>query len=255
MKRSIPLLLLGLACQAASACGSAPAPTAPGAPAPQFPTPQPPSPIFSPHIRYTAFLAFGDSNTEGESTPLRHDPATPGVERGYPFKLQAMLAARYRAQEIAVYNGGLSGERPSSPAVVQRFVALVTQLRPEVVVLMHGVNDLNAQISIADAVAAMELLVGEARRRNLPTIVLTLPPQRPGAPLALAAARVQPFNQALTRMAADEGALVLDLHAIFPVELLAPDGLHITQAGNQLIAEAVFEKLRVLYELVLPERR
>jgi lysophospholipase L1-like esterase len=250
VRRALPWVAIGIACLTIGACGSPPSAPSPGPP--QFPTPQPPSPLLRPRLRYSAFLAFGDSLTEGESTPQSHNPATPGVARSYPFKLQALLSERYRAQTIAVFNGGRSGERPIEPTVLPRLVSLLDQLRPDVVLLMHGVNDLNGNVPVAEAVAAVRPLVAEARRRSLPTIVMTLPPQRPGGDKAFAVEQVAPFNQALAAMATAQGGIVLDVFAVFPVELLAPDGLHITQAGNQLIAQVVFEKLRSLYEVALP---
>ena len=242
------------ACLVGAACGSAP-PTVPSAPIqqpstppPDPPNPQPPAPIV-PQIRVTKFLIFGDSNTEGEATPLSHDPGTPGVERGFPFKLDALLKARYTNQTIAVFNGGRSGERATASDTLARLIGLVTTYRPDVLILMHGVNDLNSQVPIADVVGAVEGLVGEGRRRGIPVLLCTLPPQRPGGPKAFAPERIPRYNDALVRMAADEGAVVVDIHAQFPLELVAPDGLHITQEGNQLIAQILFDRLKALYEL------
>jgi lysophospholipase L1-like esterase len=262
VKRFITVSAIAVACLGA-ACGASPpaAPSPPGEPPvttppdPEPPNPPAPQPVI-PQIRYTKFMTFGDSNTEGESTPANHNPGTPGVERGYPFKLWALLTARYTDQTISVFNGGRSGERVTSSETLPRLEELLDELDPEVLIVMHGVNDLNTGISIDATVNAIEELLGEARRAGVQVLLCTIPPQREGGEKAFAADLIEPFNEALVKIAADEGAAVIDVFSAISVDLLAPDGLHLTQAGNQMIAETIFAKLKELYELPpAPESR
>lgn len=55
------------------------------------------------------FVAFGDSITEGTTSP---DPTTLllSLTESYPFKLQGLLSARYIDQTVTVLNRGKSGE-------------------------------------------------------------------------------------------------------------------------------------------------
>jgi lysophospholipase L1-like esterase len=240
---------------AAAGCGSSPpaAPSPPDEPPVTTPDPEPPNPPAPqpviPTIRYTTFLTFGDSNTEGESTPASHNPGTPGVERSYPFKLSTLLTARYANQTISVFNGGRSGERATASSTIARLEELLKEFRPDVLIVMHGVNDLNTGVSIDATVGAIEELLGEGRRHGVQMILCTIPPQREGAEKAFAADLIAPFNEALVKIAADEGAVVVDVYAAITPDLLAPDGLHLTQAGNQKIAETIFNKLKELYEV------
>ena len=254
LKRLVPIVATVAACLGGACRASPPAsPSPPDEPPITTPDPEPPNPPapqpIVPAIRFTKFMTFGDSNTEGESTPANHNPGTPGVERGYPFKLSALLAARYTNQTISVFNGGRSGERVTSPDTLPRLEELVDRFRPEVLIVMHGVNDLNTGVSIDAAVGAIEALLGDARRLGVQLILCTIPPQREGAEKASAADQIAPFNEALVKIAADEGAAVVDVYSAITPDLLAPDGLHLTQAGNQKIAETIFARLKELYEL------
>jgi lysophospholipase L1-like esterase len=257
LKRLLPVVVIA-ACLG-TACGGSPptAPTPPGEPPITTPDPEPPNPPapqpLVPEIRYTKFMTFGDSNTEGESTPANHNPGTPGVERGYPFKLSTLLTARYTSQTISVFNGGRSGERVTSSQTLPRLEELLEQFRPDVLIVMHGVNDLNTGVSIGATVGAIEELLGDARRHGVQLLLCTIPPQRPGAEKAFAAEQIAPFNEALVKIAADEGATVVDVYSALTLDLLAPDGLHLTQAGNQKIADTILAKIRELYEVPQPQ--
>ena len=128
-------LLLFLACAAVvSACGGTPT--------------GPTDPPRSPRISRTRFLAFGDSFTAGEVT----NPATGtggAVSKlivvptaSYPTILQSQLRTTYsnQASTIGVTNAGEPSERILDGA--QRFPGTYDATRPEVVLLMEGVNGL-----------------------------------------------------------------------------------------------------------------
>jgi lysophospholipase L1-like esterase len=90
-------------------------------------------------------LAFGDSITAGTTAPaltLSYKMSA-GLPQSYPFKLQALLRARYTAQTIELSNEGLPGEAAADG--VRRLPGLLRALAPEVVILLHGVNDVTFQ--------------------------------------------------------------------------------------------------------------
>ena len=64
----------------------------------------------------------------------------------YPMKLQPMLSGRYTDQSVEVFNAGCSGEFVNnSPCIVQRRAApagVLDRDQPQVLLLMHGANDL-----------------------------------------------------------------------------------------------------------------
>jgi lysophospholipase L1-like esterase len=246
-----------------SACGSSGPPGGPGPIVTPPPDPGPtPTPTPPPTLEITRILAFGDSMTAGTTsatyTPFR---LTPGIPQSYPFKLQALLSARYTAQTIAVSNWGVPGERvkETSPSTRDRFNSALSDAKPELVLLIEGANDINAlpddSTNVSPIVAAMEDLVRDAQRRGAQVIVGTLPQQRPGQKNTQHYAVVPKYNDELKMMASKKGAILIDLNAMVPLSLIGQDGLHPTEAGYDMIAGIFSDAIRGRYEVVTAARR
>jgi len=190
--------------------------------------------------------------TEGTtSTPLPFLALDAGLPRSYPFKLQALVSARYSAQTISVFNAGRAGRRASEDR--ERFADMVREASPELIVLLEGANDLNnivgsTNAGIAFAVGSMEEMVKYAVARTIPIYVVSLPEQRPGLPKTGNAALVPRYNDALRTMAQKKGAMFIDLYAQFPLSLIGEDGLHPTEAGYGKFAEIFLDAIRQQYE-------
>jgi lysophospholipase L1-like esterase len=250
-------VFLGIAVLVLSAGCGAPAarPNVVRLPAPTpAPPPPPPPPPAVPHLEVTRILTFGDSLTEGEATPIDPpvplapvDPATTGSTRSYPYKLQSLLHTRYPTQVISIYNGGKGGE--AAGAARARLAELLDRFHPGAVILMDGVNDLNGGVTPEAAAQAVGALVTEIRAHNAVVFLCTIPRQRRGSQRAYSVDQVEPFNQALTQTAADAGVQLIDIYPEITLDLLAPDGLHLTQTGNQLLAEMLLDALRSRFEL------
>ncbi|HEY7448697.1 MAG TPA: GDSL-type esterase/lipase family protein [Vicinamibacterales bacterium] len=194
------------------------------------------------------FLAFGDSMTEGTTSATFQSILTAGLAQSYPYKLQDRMRARYTAQTVFVMNGGRAGERATDG--VARLPSVISEAAPNVLLLIEGVNDLNAfgGDGIGPAIGALETMVKFARARGISVFVATLPPQRPGGPKAFSEHLVGRFNNELKRMAPEEGATVIDINAGFTLDLIGEDGLHPTEAGYARVAEIVFDAMRVKFE-------
>jgi lysophospholipase L1-like esterase len=194
------------------------------------------------------FLAFGDSMTEGTTSATFQSILTAGLAQSYPYKLQDRMRARYTAQTVFVMNGGRAGERATEG--VARLPGVISEAAPNVLLLIEGVNDLNAfgGDGIGPAIGALETMVKFARARGISVFVATLPPQRPGGPKASSEHLVGRFNNELKRMAPEEGATVIDINAGFNLSLIGEDGLHPTEAGYARFAEIVFDAMRVKFE-------
>jgi lysophospholipase L1-like esterase len=194
------------------------------------------------------FLAFGDSMTEGTTSPTFQSVLTAGLSQSYPYKLQDRLRARYTAQTVFVMNGGKAGERAMDG--VRRLPDVISEAQPNVLLLMEGVNDLNAfgGDGIGPAVGALEEMTKFARARGISVFVATLPPQRPGGPKAVSEHLIGRFNNEIKRMAPEEGAFVVDLNAGFDLSLIGADGLHPTEAGYARVAEIMFDAIRSRFE-------
>jgi lysophospholipase L1-like esterase len=219
---------------------------------------------YVPHLSVSRILAFGDSLTEGLATPATvaplfvHPTNDPGPTKGYPSKLLTMLTTRYATQTISVYNGGYGGRFLADDALDKPDRTLgefLDAFHPDVMILLHGVNDTNLPGADVNAVAALEgLLIDKATARGTSVILSSLPPRLPGGnPERVAnAASVVPFNTALAGLAAQKGVAFVDIYPLITPSLsgpdLAPDGLHLTEAANAKVATAYFDALRARYE-------
>ena len=212
-----------------------------------------------PMLSVTKFLAFGDSLTEGTISP---DTITLAVNKpeSYPAQLQDLLTARYTDQTITVVNEGCGGEFTVGRSTfcdggVARLPGVLDHERPEVLLLMHGANDLRrSSRTISNIVGAMETMVGQAQSRGVTVIVASLPPQNPDGSRGDAAHRLPEYARELPRMAADEGALFVDLYNVLGTwqGLVGIDGLHPTPAGYQKIAAVWADEIQARFEAAQP---
>jgi lysophospholipase L1-like esterase len=175
-----------------------------------------------------------------------------GLAQSYPFKLQTLLAGRYSGQTVSVFNAGIAGRTAAEDR--SRLARSVSDSSPELVILIEGANDLNSIVgpstnaAVNAAVAAMEDMVRDTVARNIPTIVATLPPQRPGGPKAGGVPYLSKYNTDLKAMATTKGAIPVDLHSQFPLALIGEDGLHPTELGYQMFADILFDIIKTRYE-------
>ena len=201
-----------------------------------------------PELTRTRFLAFGDSITEGKlSVTLRMLVDSPA--HSYPAKLLKLLEDRYTSQDPIVLNDGYGGELAVASA--DRLADAIDEHRPEAVLLMHGVNDLNGVgPDVVRATAdGIEELTKRAVQRGLPTFVATLPPLGPGGKAGCPEC-VEPFNARLRAMVPAKGGILVDVHAAWAgrTGLMGADGIHPTEEGYQVIAQAFFEAIRQTLE-------
>ena len=200
-------------------------------------------------IAKTKFMAFGDSITDGKVSlvPLI-SLAGPDT---YPFKLEQMLLQRYPTQTVEVMNRGLSGERSDRGA--QRLPGVLDADKPDVVMLLEGVNAvwLLATSRQADAIRSM---IETAQQRNVDPIVATVMPVSPAweadnHPGAMS--RIRALNERIKQLAVElNTGPVVDLFAIFDsnMNLIGADGLHPTVEGQTRIAEAFRDEIVRRYD-------
>lgn len=209
----------------------------------------------------TRILAFGDSLTAGTTSPaLAFALAlSSGLPESYPYKLQEMLAARYRDQSIETHNAGGPGEFASGGR--NRLGGVLREVQPELLLLMEGANDLNnlgnlggdgVNTAIQRVVDAIEDMVREAQGRGVTVMVATLPPQRPDSPRGHGAPYLDRYNNGLRTMASKKDALLVDIHAEVPLSLIGQDGLHPTEEGYRRMAEAFQAAISARYESPAP---
>jgi acyl-CoA thioesterase-1 len=203
-------------------------------------------------LKGTTILAFGDSITEGQFSP----PAQPMVldvdpVNNYPALLQASLSARYTSQTITVINGGVGGESVVTRGE-DRLEELVLAHRPDVVIVLEGVNDLNQGLAIETVSDALRRGVERTRQHGVPLVLVsTILPGVEGRLKPPNAERVDLLNDEIRHWAGLEGAHLVDMYDVFEPRkalLIGADGLHPTFDGYRVMADTFFEAIRSRFE-------
>jgi len=246
--RALALCALAAALLTAACGGSSAIPTAPTTQTQANSRSVPP-----PRISRTRYLAFGDSLTAGTIAPLALTTLGAGLPESYPFKLRALLEGRYTADTFTIENEGRPAELAQSGAL--RLPGVLAANNPEVVILLHGVNDIVVfgASAVTRTAGYLETMARDARSAGAEVVLCTLPPERQsgfraGDPTALAL-----YNDAIRQIAAREGATLVDFARNFgDLRLIGTDGLHPTEDGYTRMAQLLFEALRARYEIASP---
>jgi lysophospholipase L1-like esterase len=213
-------------------------------------------------LAISRILAFGDSLTEGTVQPTRTLRAlTVGKPEAYPFKLQTLLRTRYTTQTVAVLNGGQAGEHATWEAARRRLNDSLSEAKPELLLLMDGANDLldldgTTEPALGEgiqaAVNAVEDMVRDATGRGVRVMLATLPPVVAGLRRGGAASYLGKYNAQLKVMASKKGAQLVDVNALLSPSLVGQDGLHLTEAGYQRVADIFLDAIAATYEVSSP---
>ncbi len=194
-----------------------------------------------PRPRYDRYVAIGDSSTEGLDDPDGH-----GGYRGWATRLAERIA---ETQGTVTYaNLGVRGRRTAQILQEQLGPALV--LRPDLVTLFSGTNDVVARHFDVDRVAAdVERMHLAFRDIGAAVLTFTLPDLTPVMPLARRLSpRIAALNAALREVSRRTGALLVDF-ALHPVasdpRLWSEDRLHANAAGHARIAQALAHALEL----------
>lgn len=251
-----------------AACGSTPTQPPPIDPGGQDPDPGDPGdpgdpdPEPKPTLTVTRILAFGDSLTEGRSDGLPLSPWSWGgvsshfnEPTSYPMQLKELIKEKYaNGNSVTVVNAGRGGERLDG-ATKDRLETEIDDHNPDVLLLLHGVNNLNFE---GDS-ATEEALVIETGNRldelielakdlkpGIRILLATLPPQKAGASSKTKGAQLVPaYNDEVKLNASEEKCVLVDLYTVINKNTdLTLDGLHITEAGNLKMAQAFLAKLK-----------
>jgi lysophospholipase L1-like esterase len=209
-----------------------------------------------PRLKGTKIVAFGDSITAGvvsapASTALRID-----YPDSYPSVLRQLLQARYTSQSIVMINEGLPGEQVlgtgSASNGEERIERLTLQYRPDVLIILEGVNGLSAG-NAGDIGEGLRRGVRRARMTGVPLILVsTILPGVPGRPKAPDPAAVEILNADIRGWAGSEGAILVDMFAqVNPQKelLIGQDGLHPTVAGYTRMAEVFRDVIQSSFEV------
>ena len=208
-----------------------------------------------PTLSRTRFMAFGDSMTAGEVTAPIGGGLAGGVAShklivmptaSYPSVLQGQLTSRYTTQSptIAVVNAGNPGEAVLAGAV--RFLDTFMANRPEVVLLMEGVNGLQF-VGPDVSTEAIRGMAQAAKSRGARVFVGSMVPTIAGRQRSQDPVYLVVYNDLLRAMAIEEGLVYVDLYNPLMSEVssvIGIDGLHPTEAGYRRVAELFFAAIR-----------
>lgn len=216
---------------------------------PTGPTPARGAPRPTHRISVRRILAFGDSLTAGTTSPVVNRGMSAGLSQSYPARLQRLLTRWYPDQAITVENGGNPGEHAS--VAVRRLVAMLPVVNPDVVILLHGANDIAGGGGVGAgllALAALQTMVRDANLSGARVILCTLLPQRPGTPRTANPVVVAGFNERIRDLARIEDIALADLAQELDVSLIGVDGLHPTEERYVRMADMIFAVFRELFE-------
>jgi lysophospholipase L1-like esterase len=102
-------------------------------------------------------LAFGDSITYGSGAEK---------QQSYPAVLSQLSGHR-------VVNAGIPGEVTAQG--LQRLPGLLDKLKPGLLILCHGGNDLLRRFNMADTRANLEAMIDSANQRGIPVLLIGVP--------------------------------------------------------------------------------
>ena len=215
-----------------------------------------------PTLEATRFLAFGDSITAGEVTvpvptsldagPFHALVVVPSAS--YPSQLLPTLQSRYATQagQIVMVNEG----RPAESAVsgVPRLAQLLANGNHQVLLLLHGFNDLlgSGSTAIPRVSRALDDMARDGRARGLQVYIAALTPPIPGRQRSIPDSVIRSMNDEVRLIAIGEGAVLVDLYAALAPDLnryIGVDGLHPTEAGYRRMADEFYLRIRETLEV------
>jgi lysophospholipase L1-like esterase len=195
------------------------------------------------------FLAFGDSVTEGDIAQLVAGRIVLFVDapNSYPARLDLMLMDGFPGQGTSVVNAGRGGEFAAEG--IDRLSDVLAVNQPEVLLLLEGYNDLLSldDDGVEPAVEGLEDMVRFAKSSKVAHVFIsTLTPGRLGQ-RQIAPGLIQEANALIRSLAVAEGVILVDAFNAFvgrEATLVGDDGLHLTPAGYEVLAQVFFDAIR-----------
>lgn len=190
--------------------------------------------------KWSSWVAVGDSFTEGLS-----DEAPDGSYVGWADRLAATLAERKTGFRYA--NLALRGKMLRE--IVEEQVPIAIEVKPDLVTICAGGNDLIVPGSDVDTLAeAFEQAVVDLRAAGCDVVMFTGPDPRSQPVVRRVRGKVAIYNAHLRAIADRHGARIVDLWAMGPlvdVRAWSDDRLHFSPEGHRRIALRTAEVLDV----------
>jgi lysophospholipase L1-like esterase len=189
-------------------------------------------------------VAFGDSITAGTHPreELNAAPVWESTHANYPDQLAGLLTSRYPTAGVRVANYGLPGELAADGR--DRIGSVLDTERPQLVLILEGVNDLGNGRSPSQIASDLQTMVSRAQARGVRILLARLTPvTAPYDDDGSTRPKVEDVNRRIDTIANQFGlGPAVDLYR--DVEgLLASDGLHPSDAGYAQIARSFFDRI------------
>jgi lysophospholipase L1-like esterase len=194
---------------------------------------------------FKTILCFGDSITYGITLQAPGPDAGEGVlslTEGYVPKLWRLLEAEH-GTGIMLVNDGIGGETTDDG--LARFQEEVQTYRPDLVLLLEGVVDVNNDAPRFPVVRAnLAEMMHIAHREGTHVIIGTYPLLSPDGFRNSGAENVPRLNDIIRQEAAKQGVPVADHEKAFTDTTgQGPDGLHPNNLGYEVIAQVWFDAI------------
>lgn len=195
---------------------------------------------------WSRYVAIGDSFTEGIGDP---EPRSAGGHRGWADRVAEVLAGK--TDDFAYANLAIRGRLLNQ--IVEEQVEPALALRPDLVTISAGGNDLIRPGTDPDVVAEKLERTVERLRSHGATVVLFNGPDIGMTPvLRRIRGKVAIYNENLRAVARRHDAVVADMWALRELQdprMWASDRLHFSPIGHNTIARMVLDSLGVENEL------
>jgi lysophospholipase L1-like esterase len=181
--------------------------------------------VFSKLPSDAVIMAFGDSLTYGTGV---------NKEQSYPTIL-AQLSSH------TVINNGVPGE--ISADGLKRLPGLLDEQHPQMLILIHGGNDILRNMPREQTAANLTAMIGEAKKRNIKVVMLGVPTFGLYSVVGLS----DLDSAEIYQQVAEAEKVPIDLKALPEIvskKELKSDQVHPNAEGYKLMAEAVFKLLQ-----------
>jgi acyl-CoA thioesterase-1 len=187
-----------------------------------------PAAVSVPRDGAPVIVAFGDSLTAGVASG-----------KSYPQDLQDLLVQH--GYQYRVDNQGVSGDTTTDGlARIENVMAT----HPALVILEFGGNDGLRGVPVTSTEQNLEAMIKQIKQAKVPLVLLgmTLPPN-------YGSDYVKPFTAMYPSLAKKYNLRFVPfllIHTYQQPELMQPDGIHPSEAGNKIVASDVFSLIKPL---------
>ncbi len=201
-------------------------------------------------MSFQRYVAIGDSFTEGVGDA---DPTRPNGLRGWADRVAEVLSAEASAAAAPFGYANLAIRGRKLPAILEEQLEPALALRPDLVTIHGGGNDvLRPQVDLDALAATYDDAIGRLTASGARVVLFTIADPGLNPVFKLIRGRVAIFNEFAREIAERHDATLVDMWRMrgWKVsEIMDIDRLHLNAAGHQLMAIAVLDALGIEHGL------